>query len=104
VAFALLDIVEQQAESNKIVAALDTASRIADASLRNTSPLMVWMPCCFSELYGRRFGGPPFLFAEGSGFPMAVVCGALNRLRHSTQPQEMTPTILGIETMMTSLV
>jgi len=32
VAFALLDIVEQQARSNKIEAALDTASRIADAT------------------------------------------------------------------------
>lgn len=32
VAFTLLDIVEQQARSNKIDAALDTAGRIADAA------------------------------------------------------------------------
>src|SRR5580765_7664997 len=73
-------------------------------SKRNTSPLMVSMPCRVSFLHFTTLGWPPFRSAQGSGFILSTACVALARLRHSTTLHEMIPMIWGIETMVISSV
>src|ERR1043165_9555596 len=76
--------------------------RRTSPSTRNTSPLMVLMPCSVSSSHFKRLGCPRFVSAHGPGLILA--CAAFDRLRPSTTLNEMMPMILGMDTMAASLV
>ena len=65
----------------------------------NTSPLMVWMPCCHSISHFTGSGCPSFLSAHGSVRVLSTACAALNNPRHSTKPHDMTPMVFGMDTI-----